>query len=304
MAALRSERAGAPQGVAYSFAPHDPPTMTRIPPRAHAAALAFLAVLLSMAAPQPLRAAEPRQVFLEEMTSPELQRAIDQGVTTVIIPVGGTEQNGPHMVLGKHNVRARLLAGRIAAELGNAVVAPVLAYVPEGGIDPPTAHMRWTGTISIGNDAFGGVLDGAARSLARHGFTDVVLVGDHGGYQSQLAAVAARLNRGWAGSKQRAHFIAAYYLATQAGFSQSLRAAGLSQAQIGTHAGSADTSLMLATDASRVRSDELGAAALGAPSNGVAGDPRAATATLGRLGTDATVSASVAAIRAAVDKRR
>ena len=248
----------------------------------------------------PVRAAETRQVFLEEMTSPEVQQAVKAGTTTLIIPVGGTEQNGPHMALGKHNTRVHLLAGRIATTLGNALVAPVLAYVPEGSVNPPSAHMRWAGTISIGDAAFQAVLDGAARSFARHGFTDIVLIGDHGGYQSQLGAVAAKLNRDWAGKPARAHFIAAYYLATQATFIQALRSAGLSDAQIGSHAGTADTALMLATDPALVHPDALEAAARNAPANGVVGDPRAATAALGRLGTDAVVNASVAAIRAAV----
>ena len=243
-------------------------------------------------------------VFLEEMTSPEVQDALGRGLTTSIVPVGGTEQNGPHMALGKHNVRVKVLAGRIATTLGNAIVAPVLPYVPEGSINPPRAHMRWAGTISISDDAFKAVLDGAARSFRQHGFTDIVLIGDHGGYQPQLAAVAARLNRDWAGTPARAHFIAAYYLATQSAFIQALRAAGVGQAQIGTHAATADTSLMLATDPSLVNTDELADAAKGAPANGVTGDPRAASAALGRLGTDAIVNATVAAIRAEVGSRR
>ena len=243
-------------------------------------------------------------VFLEEMTSPEVQDALGRGLTTIIVPVGGTEQNGPHMALGKHNVRVKVLAGRIATTLGNAIVAPVLPYVPEGSINPPRAHMRWAGTISISDDAFKAVLDGAARSFRQHGFTDIVLIGDHGGYQPQLAAVAARLNRDWAGTPVRAHFIAAYYLATQSAFIQALRAAGVGQAQIGTHAATADTSLMLATDPSLVNADELADAAKGAPANGVTGDPRAASAALGRLGTDAIVNATVAAIRAEVGSRR
>jgi creatinine amidohydrolase len=118
-----------------------------------------------------------------------------------------------------------------------------------------------------------------------------VLIGDHGGYQSQLAAVAAKLNRDWAGTSAHAHFIAAYYLATQGAYLQALRAAGLSAAQIGTHAGSADTALMLATDPALVNPDDYADAAKGAPANGVVGDPRAATAALGRLGADAVVTA-------------
>jgi creatinine amidohydrolase len=264
----------------------------------HLCLLAAAALLVQATAAAPLG-----RVFLDDMSSPELQAALRQGATTIIIPVGGTEQNGPHMALGKHNVRVKVLAGRIAMQLGNTIVAPVLPYVPEGGITPPQAHMRWAGTISISDDAFKAVLDGAARSFRQHGFTDIVLIGDHGGYQSQLAAVAAKLNRGWAGTPARAHFIAEYYLATQGAYLQALRAAGLSAAQIGTHAGSADTALMLATDPALVNPDDYADAAKGAPANGVVGDPRAATAALGRLGADAVVNATVAAIRGVLNSR-
>jgi len=118
---------------------------------------------------------------------------VRSGKTTAIVPIGGTEWNGEHIVLGKHNARARLLAGRIAQSLGDALVAPVVAYVPEGRIDPPTQHMKHAGTITIPEDAFEKTLESAARSLLHHGFTMVVLLGDHGGYLGNLRAVARRV---------------------------------------------------------------------------------------------------------------
>jgi creatinine amidohydrolase len=240
----------------------------------------------------------PANVYLEELTWTEVRDALRAGTTTILVPVGGTEQNGPHMVLGKHNVRAKLLAGRIAGELGKTLVAPVIAYVPEGGIEPPTGHMRFPGTISVPEDAFRRVLEGAARSFKQAGFRDIVLLGDSGNYQSQLAAVASKLNREWAASATRVHFIAEYYRATQAPYLQALRDKGLSEAQIGTHAASADTSLLLALEPSGVRTDRL---AIGSEaSTGVAGDPRAASAELGLAGVELVVARSAAAIRKAV----
>ena len=134
-----------------------------------------------------------QSVFIEELTSPELREAVRAGKTTALVPIGGTEWNGDHMVLGKHNVRARYLAGRIAEKLGDALVAPVLAYVPEGRIDPPTEHMKHPGTLTIPEDAFERMLESTARSLMHHGFKKVVLLGDHGGYQKSLRKVAARI---------------------------------------------------------------------------------------------------------------
>src|SRR5947208_12746054 len=99
------------------------------------------------------------RVAIEDVTWTELATALNAGKTTIIVPIGGTEQNGPHMVLGKHNVRVKILAERIARALGNALVAPVIAYVPEGSTDPPSGHMRFAGTISVPERAFESVLE-------------------------------------------------------------------------------------------------------------------------------------------------
>src|SRR5713226_6543564 len=99
--------------------------------------------------------------FLEELTWTELRDLIRSGKTTIILPTGGTEQNGPHMALGKHNVRVKALSERVARALGNAIVAPVIAYVPEGGLNPPTGHMRFPGTITVPDDGFQRVIEAA-----------------------------------------------------------------------------------------------------------------------------------------------
>jgi creatinine amidohydrolase/Fe(II)-dependent formamide hydrolase-like protein len=239
-------------------------------------------------------------VFMEELTSPELRELIRTGTTTVIVPAGGTEQNGPHMTLGKHNVRVHRLAGRIASAVGHTVVAPVLAYVPEGRIAPPEAHMRFAGTISIPPEAFRATLEGAARSFKQHGFKDIVFIGDHGGYQADLEAVARNLNRAWAGSGVRAHHLGAYYRASQLELAQMLRGKGLTDAQIGIHAGSADTALQLATAPETVRSEQFGRAAREGAAGGTTGDPQAATVALGQAGADLVVAQGVAALRAAL----
>jgi creatinine amidohydrolase/Fe(II)-dependent formamide hydrolase-like protein len=237
-------------------------------------------------------------VYLDDLTSPELGARIAAGTATVLVPIGGTEQSGPALALGKHNVRARVLAGRIANRLGNAVVAPVVAYVPEGSVNPPAGHMRFPGTISIPDAAFEALLESTARSFCRHGLRDVVFLGDHGGYQKNEDKVAARLNRAWAAQGCRAHALLAYYDVTQSGYIADLKKRGFTDAEIGVHAGLADTALMLAVDPSLVRRDRIAAAAKAGPAGGVRGDPTRAPAELGQIGVERIVDASVAAIRA------
>jgi len=258
--------------------------------------VAFLAASTAAAA------APPASVFIEELTSPELAAAVRAGKTTILVPIGGTEQNGPHMVLGKHNVRVRVLAGRIAQELGNALVAPVIAYVPEGGVNPPTAHMRYPGTITVPADVYRKGLESAARSFRLAGFRDIVFLGDHGDTQKDNESVARQLDREWAAGPVRVHAIPEYYRAAADGFARMLKQRGYGDAEIGLHAGLADTSLALAVDPGLVRPEQQQAATT-TPAPGVSGDPRRATAELGKPGIDMIVAQTVAAIRAAVARR-
>jgi len=261
----------------------------------------FLVAVLAASAT--VLAQPPASVFLEDLTSPELAAAIRAGKTTILVPIGGTEQNGPHMVLGKHNVRAKVLSGKIARELGNALVAPVIAYVPEGGVNPPTGHMRYPGTITVPADVYRKVLDSAARSFRLAGFRDIVFLGDHGDYQKDNEIVARQLDREWASTPVRVYAIVEYYRAATEGFAKTLKARGYSDAEIGLHAGLADTSLALAVDPGLVRPEQQHSPPGTSALSGVSGDPRRATAELGKPGIDAIVTQSVAAIRAAVAHR-
>ena len=249
-------------------------------------------------------ATPPAGTYLEDLTWTELRDRIQAGSTTVLVPIGGTEQSGPQIALGKHNQRAKVIAGRIAQRLGNAVVAPTLAYVPEGTINPPAGHMRFTGTISIPESVFEALLESAARSFRQHGFREVVLLGDHGGYQKSLERVAARLNREWAGQPGcRIIALVDYYRVTQTDFVDALKAKGLGSDDIGSHAGLADTALMLAIDPAMFRADALAQAAAAGPREGVHGDPRRATAELGRMGIERQIERSVQVIREATSPR-
>ena len=260
-------------------------------------------VFLLLAVASGAVAAVPRTVFLEELTWTELRDEIALGKTTIIVPIGGTEQNGPHMALGKHNVRVKVLAERIARALGNALVAPVLAYVPEGGTAPPTLHMRFPGTITMADDTFARVLEAAARSFRLHGFRDIVLLGDHGGYQKIDKAVADRMNREWAAAAVRVHAVDEYYRATEIDYPQALKRKGYRDDEIGMHAGLADTSLALAVDPRLVRAERLQAGAASTRSDGVSGNPGRASAELGQVGVDIIVAQTVDAIRKAVVHR-
>jgi len=244
----------------------------------------------------------PTSVFIDDLTWTELRDGIAAGKTTIIVPIGATEQNGPWMALGKHNVRAKALSEKIARALGNALVAPVISYVPEGQVDPPTQHMKFPGTITVPDAAFEKTLEYAARSFKRAGFRDIVFLGDHGGYQKSEIAVAARLNREWQAQDTRVHAIEEYYRATQTAYVQMLKRRGYSDEEIGSHAGLADTALTLALAPDLVRTDRLASAAKPSAAQGVYGDPRRATAELGQIGVGIIIAQTVEAIRKATKR--
>ena len=258
------------------------------------------ALCLALALTTPAHAQPPGTILLEDLTWTELRALVRAGKTTVLLPIGGTEQNGPHMALGKHNARVKALAERIARELGNAIVAPVVAYVPEGSIEPPTGHMRFPGTITVREETFRQTLESAARSFRHHGFRDIVFLGDHGSTQAGERAVAAHLNREWAASPVRVHAVEEYYRAATADYDALLKTRGYRAEEIGQHAGLADTSLTLALEPRLVRSTSRVEPAAGEAS-GVEGDPKRASAELGQLGVDLIVSKSVSAIRKSIE---
>jgi creatinine amidohydrolase len=243
-------------------------------------ALSFITFVysLSIAAAQAPSVPQPDRVFLEDLTWTEVRDAIAAGKTTVIIPTGGTEQNGPHMALGKHNYLVKYKAGEIAKRLGNALVAPVIAYVPEGEITPPTGHMRFAGTISVPEDVFSKVLEYAARSLKQHGFIDIALVGDSGGNQAGQKVLAETLNKEWAATNVRVHHISAYYPGRGDDW---VVAQGVSAEDVGTHAGTHDTSSLMFLNPSMLRFSRMGPGKAG-DGQGHIGNPAKATALFGQ----------------------
>src|SRR5262245_12741688 len=102
--------------------------------------------------PRPIAAVD--SAWIEDLTWMEVRDALKAGKTTAIVATGGVEQNGPYLVTGKHNVILKAICEAIARRLGNALIAPIVVFVPEGDIDPPTGHMKYPGTISLTEETY------------------------------------------------------------------------------------------------------------------------------------------------------
>ncbi|MFN7531853.1 MAG: creatininase family protein [Gemmatimonas sp.] len=234
--------------------------------------------------------------YMEAMTWTEIRDAIAGGRKIAIIPTGGTEQNGPHRVMGTHNYIVTFAAGLLAQRLGNALVAPTLQYVPEGDYTRPGFGDK-PGVISLLQPAYEQVLDAAVRSLKVHGFTDIILIGDSGGNQRGMVNVAKALNAEWGGGGVRVHALTDYYEQGRLLIRDYLnKTYGWSEQVVGSHAGTSDTSQLLYVHAQGIRMDKL-AVNGGSPDAGVQGDPTKASAAIGKIAIDFKVNAAVKQFR-------
>ncbi|MGE0815939.1 MAG: creatininase family protein [Vicinamibacterales bacterium] len=228
-------------------------------------------------------------VEFEMMTWPEVKAAIAAGKTTALVYNGGTEQRGPQNVNGGHTLMGREQVRDIALKLGNAIAAPVLPFSPN------RASAELPGTIGLTNEIFQALNEQVAEELIKTGFKNVVLMGDHGGGQEQLKAVAAKLDAKYAGQGIRVVFCDEVYAKANGDFDAYLKQNGY---PLSSHAGIPDTSEMLYLGGEKgwVRKD-LVKEALGDPlpapgerpdrskpriNNGISGDGRRSSAELGK----------------------
>ena len=244
--------------------------------------------------PRPIAAADT--LFIEDLTWMEVRDAMKAGKDTVIVATGGVEQNGPYLVTGKHNVVLRGTTEAIARRLGNTLIAPIVPFVPEGDIDPPTVHMKYPGTVSVTEATYRALLTDICASLRTHGFKHVVMIGDSGGNQEGMKQVADLLNRDGKGKGCRVHYIAEYY--DFQSVTDWLESEGISQNPEGYHDDFGMTATMMAVDPSSVRTNQR-IAADKFRINGVELAPAQRTIEWGRRIIEFRAAATVKAIRAA-----
>jgi creatinine amidohydrolase/Fe(II)-dependent formamide hydrolase-like protein len=245
--------------------------------------------------PRPIEAVDT--VFIEDMTWMEIRDSMKAGTDTVIVATGGIEQNGPYLVTGKHNVVLRGTTEAIARKLGNTLVAPIVPFVPEGDINPPTVHMKYPGTISLTEETFERLLTEICTSYRTHGFKHVVLIGDSGGNQQGMKAVAGRLNDKWKGGPTRVHYIPQYYDFAAVG--KWLEDQGIEQKPEGLHDDFGMTAMMMAVDPQSVRTKQRIAAG-NFHINGVNLAPASKTIEWGKRIIDFRADATVKAFRKSV----
>jgi creatinine amidohydrolase len=251
--------------------------------------------------------AQEAQVEIELMTYPEIFAAIhEQGKTTVLVINGGTEQRGPHAVLGGHSLTAKPQGIDIARKLGNALLAPIMPFSIAGGhLNPKTP-----GSVHVSGPVFAAVNEAVVDSMVVNGFKNIVLMGEHGGGQKELDEVAKKTNAKYGPRGVHVFFCGDFYAKTQNEFQQWVIANGLPPS---THGGIPDTSLMMYLGGDAwVRKDKMVAGDPVLPpgttrdpntplvNNGVRGDPRRSTPDMGKRYFDLKTKNAVAQIQAMI----
>jgi len=253
----------------------------------------FSAASLSAQSPAGSRSAgrEPLVEF-EMMTWPEVKAAIESGKTTALVYTGGTEQRGPQNVNGGHTLMGRATVKAIALRLGNAIALPVLPYTPN------EASAALPGTIGLTPDLLSAVLERIAQQAIKTGFTNVIIMGDHGGGQPKVyAELAKKMDSVYAPQGKHVYFCDEVYKTANDAFDTYLKSQNL---PVSGHAGIPDTSemLYLGLDLGWVR-PELIPTALGDRDhpNGIQGDGRPSTKELGKKIFDMKVDYAVKQIQ-------
>ena len=177
------------------------------------ALLAALPLIASLALAQGARPVNVNDIVdLEMLTHTELAQKIKDGWTSVFLVTGGTEERGPHDVLGGHNILARNHATMAAKKLGKTIVAPVLPFaVNATGLNQNREMADQPGPIQLPADVFKQVQLAMIDSMARSGFKDIFLMGDHGGGQQQMKEAAEEMDAKWSPKGVHVYYVSDFY---------------------------------------------------------------------------------------------
>ncbi|RZI78533.1 MAG: creatininase family protein [Variovorax sp.] len=171
--------------------------------------------------------------------------ALDPARTVAVLPLGATEQHGPHLPLG---VDTRLADGIVAATLPQLAADVPALFLPTQAIGLSPEHARFAGTLTLSSETLIRLWKDIGASVARAGVRKLVLFNAHGGHTGAMDIVAREL--------REAHDLIVYSVSW---FNLPLGDANAQfsadEHRFGVHAGEVETSMMLALHAPLVRTD-------------------------------------------------
>lgn len=246
-----------------------------------------------------------KTIRLEDMNWPDIKEALEKGFTTAVVGIGSTEQHGPHLPLKTDALIGDALSYGVAERLGNALQAPTIR------VGCSEHHLAFPGTFSLSSSTLKAIIYDYVESLAKHGFTNIILLPSHGGNFETVKQAIEEL-------KQKHTELKIIGYTDLKGFVDFLlnisEDSGVTKEEAGAHAGENETSFILFLEKDLVVKERFTPGYLGLlgdeeieiilekgmPSlskNGVLGDPRKATAEKGKSYLEKTVKFLVKEIR-------
>lgn len=227
---------------------------------------------------------------MDEMNWQDIKDAIEQGYTTVVVGIGSTEQHGPALPLQTDTLIGDILANKVAARL-NALQAPTIH------VGCSDHHLAFPGTISLKASTLKNLIHDYVESLARHGFTAIVLLPSHGGNFTPTQKAIDELQQKFPEIKIVGYTDLMGLLDILSSFSAEF---GITKEEAGAHAGESEASFMLALTQDLVKKERFAPGYLGPlgpeetqlifekgmpalTKNGVLGDPTKATREKGEV---------------------
>lgn len=117
----------------------------------------------------------PRSVYMEDLSSKEIEDAINNGYKTVLVGLGSMEQHGPHLPISTDTITARELTIRVALKNKYTLVAPTLIC------GSSVIHRFFKGTFNIDQEILFSYVLNYLECLLSHGFERIFLIATHGG---------------------------------------------------------------------------------------------------------------------------
>ncbi len=186
----------------------------------------------------------PASRFWAQLASPDFA-ALDPAATVAVLPLGATEQHGPHLPLGVDSV---LADGIVAATLPLLAADLPVLFLPTQQVGLSPEHARFPGTLTLSSTTLIRLWSELGAGVARAGVRKLVLFNAHGGHAGAMDIVARELRAD--------HGLIVYSCSW---FNLPLGAAGAQfsaeEHRFGVHAGEMETSMMLALAPSQVAMD-------------------------------------------------
>ena len=185
--------------------------------------------------------------FWAELTSADFER-LDPARAVAVLPLGATEQHGPHLPLGVDTV---LVDGVMREALTHLAPAAQVLVLPTQSVGLSTEHTAYAGTLSLSPDTLMRLWIEIGQSVARAGLRKLVLFNAHGGHVGAMDIVAREL-------RGRCDLIVYHTSWSQLPLGKEVVSRfSANEWRFGIHGGDLETSLMMALQPGSVRQERV-----------------------------------------------